>query len=172
MEVYPMKVTKKVLAATFALITPISIGLAQATYAGNVPTGNLIDKDFEVALRKWVTKRFYNRIDATDDQRQKLDSLFSATQEETRPMREQFRRGLLELSDMMAGETATDEEIQAKVKDVREIKQKIMDQRINTALAARKVLTPAQRQKIHDRISDIISGNIKPRRLGMLLDEQ
>lgn len=167
-----MKVTKKVLAAAIAVITPVSIGLAQATYAGNVPTGNLIDKDFEVALRKWVTKRFYNRIEATDDQRQKLDSLFSSTQEETRPLREQFRRSLIELSDMMAGEEATDEQIQAKVKDVRELKQKIMDQRINTALAARKVLTPAQRQKIHERITNLISGNLKPRRLGMLLDEQ
>ena len=167
-----MKVTKQVLAAAFVVITPISLGLAQATYAGNVPSGNLVDKDFEVALRKWVTKRFYNRIDATEEQRQKLDSLFSATQEETRPAREQFRRSLLELSDLMASDSATDEEIQAKVKQVREQKQKIMDQRINTALAARKVLTSAQRQKIHDRISNLISGNIKPRRLGMLLDEQ
>lgn len=132
---------------------------------------SLIDSEFENAVRVIVTKRFCNRIDASDEQRAKLTALFKDTMNSTRPTREQFRRKLLDLSALMASESATDDQIKQEVQAARAIKQQLMDQRIDTALAVRKILTPEQRKKIHDRISDIIAGNVKPRRLGWIMQK-
>lgn len=160
---------KKLIAAM--LVVPAIAGLAQAAFAGPL-AGSLIDKDFETALRKFATKRFFNRIDATDEQRTKISTLMDKTMEDTRPDREQVRQGLLNLSDLMASKDATDDQIKAKVGEVKALRQKIQDRRLTTVLEVRKILTQDQRQKIHDRVQDLISGNAKPlRRISMLMEE-
>lgn len=165
-----MRSRKKLVAVM--LVVPAVIGLAQAAFAGPASVGGLIDKDFETALRKFVSKRFFNRIDATDEQRAKIGSLFEKTMDETRPDREQFRQGLLELSNLMASKDATDEQIRQKVADVKAVKQKIQDKRLSTALEVRKILTVEQRQKIQDRVQNLITGNAKPlRRISMLMED-
>lgn len=158
----------KVLALSLALMAPIGIWLAQASYAA---PGGLIDKDFEVAVRKFISKRFYNRIDATDEQRQKLDSIWMGTMEATRPGREELRQEALQLSALMATDEATDEQITEKAHELRALHQKIMDQRLDSVLKARKVLTKAQRGQINERISELITGGMKPRRIGFLLSQ-
>ncbi len=158
----------KVLALSLALLAPIGIWLAQASYAA--PRG-LIDKDFELAVRKFVSKRFYNRIDATDEQRQKLDSIWMGTMESTRPAREEVRQGALQLSALMATDDATDEQITEKAHELRALHQKVMDQRLDSVLKARKVLTKAQRAQVNERISELITGGLKPRRIGFLLNQ-
>ena len=166
------QLTKKALALCLAVAAPIGICLTQASYAGNDgSSATLIDKEFEAAMRKFVTKRFYNRIDATDEQRAKLDNLFSGAMDETRPAREQFRHSLLDLSALMASDEATDDQITEKVHEVRALKEKIMDQRLSTALKGRKILTHEQKQQIHNRIYELITGGIKPRKLSMLLEQ-
>jgi Spy/CpxP family protein refolding chaperone len=162
--------TKKTLALSLVVMAPLACWTVQQVEAGN-STAPLIDKDFEVAMRKFVTKRFYNRIDATDDQRQKLDALFAGTQEKTRPLREQLRQGLLDVSELSASNDATDEQILAKVKELRAIHEQVSDARIDAMLKARKVLTAEQRQMINKRVSEAITGGcFKPRRLSMLID--
>lgn len=76
-------------------------------------------------------------------------------------MREQLRQGYLELSEMLAKEDATDEQLTAKAHEVRGLRDKVMDERINSVLEARAVLTPAQRRQISDKISGLISGQWK-----------
>lgn len=158
----------KLLALSLALLAPLGIWLAQASYAA--PSG-LIDRDFEVAVRKFISKRFYNRIDATDEQRQKLDSLWMSTMEATRPNREELRQSALQLSALMATDEATDAQITEKAHELRALHQKVMDQRLDTVLKARKVLTKEQRAKINETISELITGGMKPRRIGFLLNQ-
>ena len=166
------KLSNKKKATAVLLLVPVLLGLAQASFAGPAGVGPLIDKDFETALRKFVTKRFFNRIEATDEQRTKLSGIFDKTMEETRPDREQFRQGLLDLSNLMASKDATDEQIKQKVADIKAIREKVMDRRLSTALEVRKVLTVDQRQKINNRIQDLVTGNVKPlRHIGMLMNE-
>lgn len=131
----------------------------------------LIDSEFENAVRVIITKRFCNRIDATDEQRAKLTALFKETMQETRPLREQFRRKLLDVSSLMASSSATDDQIKSEIQSARGLRQQLMDKRIDTVLAVRQILTPEQRQKIHDRITAIISGNLKPKRLGWIMQK-
>lgn len=168
---------KAILLAAIAIsaLAPITPGFsapaiaAPATEAQRT-SGTLIDKDFEVALRKFISKRFYNKIDASAEQREKLDSIFANTQEETRPDREHFRQGLLDLSALMSNDKASDEEITKKAHEVRDMRTKIMDKRMAAALEVRKVLTPEQKQKIHDRLSELIGGGAKPRGLSFLMN--
>lgn len=162
----------KIVALSLAILAPVGLCVAQASFAApNAGAGTLIDKDFEMALRKFVSKRFYNRIDATDEQRAKLDSIWMSTMEATRPQREQLRQGALELSNLIAGDEATDEQITQKVQQLRALHEKVMDQRIDSLLQARKVLTAEQRAQINERITQVITGGARPRRLGFMLNE-
>ncbi len=161
--------TAKIGALVIALGSPALLGVFSPSLAGTPSSAPLIDKDFETAVRKFVSKRFFNRIDATEEQRTKLSKIMADTQDQTRPIREQLRQGMLELSNLMADEKASDEQIKAKVKELRSMREQVQDMRLSSVLEARKVLTAAQRQQIHNRVSELISGGIKPRRIGMLL---
>lgn len=177
---------KRLLVGAMALTVPMGLIAADFSMAADEDSsdgnqlaqakGPLIDSEFENAVRVIITKRFCNRIDATDEQRAKLTALFKDTMQETRPLREQLRRKLLDVSSLMASSSATDDQIKAEVQSSRALRQQLMDKRIDTVLAVRKILTPEQRQKIHNRITEIISGNVKPNnvkpnRLGWIMEK-
>ncbi|HEY9870537.1 MAG TPA: periplasmic heavy metal sensor [Candidatus Obscuribacterales bacterium] len=149
-----------------AASTTSTLAAMQPAEAGNATTATkLIDRPFEECLIKHFQARFFNRIDATAEQRQKLSDIFARRAEETRPFREQLRQGMLELSDMMARDDVSDEQLTAKAHEVRQLRERVADERLKSVLAVRAVLTPAQRQQISGTISGLISGQWK-RRLG------
>lgn len=153
------------------LAVPIGMFVSQASSARDVAAAVSIDKDFETCVRKFVSRRFYHRIDATEVQKEKLDAIWSATMDSTRPEREQLRRGLLELSDLMAQDDATDEQITQKAHELRALHEKIQDERLISVLKARKVLTQEQKKKLHDRLTDALTQGtpmVQPRRLGLM----
>ena len=160
----------KIVAAALALVAPVGLYLTQSSLAAPGAT-TLIDKDFEVALRKFVSKRFYNRIDATDEQRKQIDAIWTNTMETTRPEREELRQGMLGLSNLMASDEATDEQITQKAHELRALHEKVQDQRLDSLLKARKLLTKEQRSQINERITQLITGGLKPRRVGFLLNQ-
>jgi Spy/CpxP family protein refolding chaperone len=161
---------KKLIVLGLAVLASGGICLAQGAMADSAG-GNLIDKDFETCARKFISKRLYNRIEATDEQRQKLDTIWTGTMEGTRPMREELRRGLLDLSELMANGDVPDDQIVTKVHELRALHEKIMDQRVDSMLKARKVFTAEQRKELQQRFSDILTGNVRPKRLGAFLNE-
>jgi Spy/CpxP family protein refolding chaperone len=165
------KMARKKACVALLLLIPAFTVVTQASIAGPA-IGALIDKDFESAMRKFVTRRFFNRIDASEDQRAKLSAIIEKNMDESRPDREQFRQGVLDLSNLMASAEATDEQIKEKAGEVRSMKQKLADRRLSAALEVRKVLTVAQRQKINSRVQDFITGGAKPlRKISFLMDE-
>ncbi len=144
--------------------------MIQPVLAGNTNTAPIIDADFENALRKHFQKRFFNLIDATSEQQANISKLLQERQEQTRPQREQMRQGLVELSQLMASDAATDDQIRDKVAKLKEMRSHIQDERLETVLKVRAQLTPEQRKTISDKISGIITGNIRPRRVIGLID--
>jgi Spy/CpxP family protein refolding chaperone len=164
---------RNLLVLSLAAAAPLSFYIGQATYAAGPAAGAaLIDKDFESALRKFVSKRFYNRIDATAKQREQLEAIWTGTMDGTRPMREELREGLLDLSNLFASDAASDEQIAAKAHELRALHEKIADQRLDSMLKARHVLTKEQRDKINQCISEVITGGLRPRRLSALLEKR
>lgn len=145
--------------------------MIQPVLAGNANTSApIIDADFENAVRKHFQKRFFNLIDATAEQQAQISKLLAERQEQTRPQREQMRQGVVELSQLMASDSATDDQIREKVAKLKEMRSHIQDERLETVLKVRAQLTPEQRKTISDKVVGIITGNIKPRRLVGLVD--
>lgn len=150
-----------------AAATTSALAAMQPAEAGNAATAaKLIDRPFEECLIKHFQARFFNRIDATGEQREKLSEIFARRAEETRPLRVQLRQGILELSDMMARDDVSDEQLTAKAREVRQLRERVADEQLKSVLAVRAVLTQAQRQQISSTISGLISGQWKRRLSG------
>ena len=130
-------------------------------------TASFIDKDFEMALRKHFQKRFFNLIDANETQRREISAVLEERMDATRPQREKLRAEAVELSEMMASE-ASDQQIVSKVHEVRDLRNKLMDERLTTALKVRSFLQPEQRKTISARLVSFLSGNARPRLLNNL----
>jgi Spy/CpxP family protein refolding chaperone len=148
--------TKNVLIAI--AITALS---AQAALA--LPGAGLIDKPFEESLIKHFSNRFFNRIDASDEQRQKLSSIITQRASETRPLREEVRAELVKLNGMMADNKSTDQQIAAEAQVLKGLRDKLMDERVQSALQIRAALTPEQRAQVSDRINGFLTGQWKHR---------
>ena len=125
----------------------------------------LIDKDFEDALLKHFQKRFFTRIDATDAQRGKLSSILQNRMTATRPLREKLREEAVTLTDMMAKDDTTDDQIAQQAAVIRGLRDQLGDERLKTVLQVRSVLTSAQRQQISDKLRGLLTGEFKPQRL-------
>jgi Spy/CpxP family protein refolding chaperone len=156
-------VKRTTLAISLAALLPM-VG-APAALADTKP---LVDKEFETCLSKHFTKRFCNRIDASNEQCDKIGNLVTSTMDQTRPLRQEFRSKLLDLSALTASDEASDDLITAKIADIRALREKIADQRLAAVLKLRKILTHDQRKQIHDRVSGLLTGGIGPRHLSML----
>lgn len=123
-----------------------------------------VDKEFEGALRKHFQKRFFNFIDASEAQREQISTLLDERMEACRPQREKLKTEAIQLSEMMAGE-ASDEQVRNKLHELREVRDKLMDERMTTALKVRTMLKPEQRKAVSDKIVALLTGNGKPRLL-------
>jgi len=157
-----------------ALISTLILGGAvyvPAAEAGKAAGETLIDGDFEEAMLKHFEKRFFNKIDATEEQRTKLSDIFLKQMQGTRAQREAIRHKLLDLTDLIGAEGSTDDQIKAKISELREMREKLMDGRIDCALRVRAVLTPEQRKSIADRLASCLSGRSPlKKRLSYLAD--
>lgn len=168
-----MKAPKKtvIAAASLAIVAGAFIAPNLPSLAGTPTAASpIIDKDFEISLRKFLAKRFFKRIDATDEQKEKLSKIMEETQEETRPDREELRQKARALAEMMQDSKSSDDDIKAKVKELRALHEKVQDRRLTALLAARKILTEEQKQKIHERLKNLVSQEgPRTRRLGHLI---
>jgi Spy/CpxP family protein refolding chaperone len=135
------------------------LGLPALAADTAVAAGNLIDRDFQDACRKHFEKKFFHNIGATSEQQAKIDKLVENSMDETLPMREKLKQGLLDLNDMAAKDDTTDDQIVQKAHELRALHEQIADRRLQTVLAVRQELTGDQRKQIASRIKGLISGD-------------
>jgi len=160
---------RRLIATAIALTSTLGVFTLLATYPvwagdGVGSTAPFIDKEFELALRKHFQKKFFNFIDATDSQREQITSLLDERMESCRPQREKLKSEAIELSQLMAGD-ASDEQIKNKLHQVQDARDKLMDERMTTALKVRTLLKPDQRKAVSDKIVSWLSGNGRARML-------
>lgn len=143
------------------LLTVAGLSLSQfvPAWADKTMAKALIDPELEIALANQFKKRFFNLIEASDDQQSKLSGLLSKQLDDARPIRAQIRERLLDLSDLMADESATDDAITKKVQEIQDLRGQIQDKRLNTVLQARALLTKEQKDVVSRRIKGILTGN-------------
>ncbi|MBX9949598.1 MAG: periplasmic heavy metal sensor [Candidatus Obscuribacterales bacterium] len=127
--------------------------------AGPLNSDSLVDPEWESAVRKHVEKRFFHLIDATEAQQAQLDDLFKKMCDSNRSTREQVKQGAVDVANLMADQSATEEQIRSKVADIRKLREKLQDSRLETALKVRAILTVEQRKVVSDRVIGFITGN-------------
>lgn len=127
-------------------------------------TAPFVDKEFETALQKHFRKKFFNFIDASESQSDQITAILEERREACRPQREKLKSEAIELSQMMAGDSS-DEKIRTKLQELREVRDKLMDERMTTALKVRAILKPEQRKLLSDKIVALLSGNGRARLL-------
>jgi Spy/CpxP family protein refolding chaperone len=96
-------------AIIITICSPAILGTLTPTQAGTPRVTPFVDRDFEIALSKHLSKRFYARINATEEQRDKLSKIFKETQDGLIVQREELRSRLIELSDMMTDTSTCDD---------------------------------------------------------------
>jgi len=156
------KIKGKLTMGAAALLSTLILGVAvyvPAAEAGKAAGEKLIDGDFEEAMLKHFEKKFFNRIDATEEQKTTLSAIFLKQMQGSRAQREEIRHKLLDMTDMIAADGTTDDQIKEKIAEVRGLREKLMDSRIDTALKVRSVLTQEQRKTIADRLASCLSGH-------------
>ncbi len=137
--------------------------------AGQLNSDSLVDPEWESAVRKHVEKRFFNLIDATDSQKTQLDDVLKQACDSNRSTREKVKEAAVDLSNMMADESVTDEQIRQKVAEIRKIREKLQDSRLDTALKVRAILNKDQRKIVSDRVVGFITGNQRQRFLRSMM---
>jgi len=140
----------------------IDLPAMAAEPAGAIMT--FADPDFENALRKHIVKKFLFNIGATEDQKKKISAIIEGQAEARSAERKELRKGAIELAQLMGSDTATDDEIVQKVHELRAMHEKLMDERVETALKVRSNLTSEQRKTISERVVSLLSGNCKFRK--------
>jgi Spy/CpxP family protein refolding chaperone len=65
---------------------------------------------------------------------------------------------------MMASD-ASDEQVRTKLQELRDVRNKLMDERLTTALKVRTILKPEQRKAVSDKIVALLSGDGRGRLL-------
>lgn len=65
----------------------------------------------------------------------------------------------------------SDDSIKEKAVTLRKLHKKNQDRRLDAILDARKVLNDEQKQQIHDKIQELISGSMRPHRISMSIDQ-
>ena len=159
-----LKKANKPTIVAVSLLTIAGLGLSQfvPAWAGRpLMAKALIDPELETALANHFKKRFFNLIDASEEQKTKLSSLITKQQDFARPIREQIRDKVMDLSDLMSDEAAGDEAIKAKVHEIQDLRNQIQDKRLDTMLEVRSVLTAEQKKIVSKRIKNILTGNVR-----------
>jgi Spy/CpxP family protein refolding chaperone len=92
----------------------------------------------------------FSSLNLTDDQKQRIQQIRSGNGAHAREFSQSLKERRSEMRDLMFDPVASDDQIRSKMRDVRQLQEKMDDVQINDFLAIRKVLTPEQRQKLAD----------------------
>jgi Spy/CpxP family protein refolding chaperone len=106
------------------------------------------DPEFKQALIKHHEKMFFKRVDATPAQQEKISKIFADARAAKEPLWHQMHEQMKQMHDLMANADSTDQQIKDQAHAVRQVEDKLKDQRLDTMLKIRAVLTPKQREDL------------------------
>jgi Spy/CpxP family protein refolding chaperone len=113
---------------------------------GTWDKGKWDDPEFKQALIKHHEKMFFKRVDATSDQQTKISKIFADAREGREPLRTQRHEQMKQMHELMSNSDTTDQQIKDQAHEIQQTEDKLKDQRLDTMLAVRAVLTSKQRE--------------------------
>ncbi|CAN5212943.1 hypothetical protein BH11CYA1_BH11CYA1_35610 [soil metagenome] len=111
------------------------------------------DPEFQQAVVKHVLKRFFNRIDASDSQKNDISELINGKVKSNQAKREALKAGMKDFLSSAAtldNSASSDSTLRAKAKELRVMHEELMDDRLESFLKVRALLTGEQKEKLHD----------------------
>lgn len=111
------------------------------------------DPEFEDAVVKHILKRFFNRIDANDSQRKEISELVKNKRTANQAKREALKAGI---KDFLSAATSLDNSessaatLRTKAKELRAMHEELMDDRLESFLTVRALLSSEQKEKLHN----------------------
>ncbi|MFA6207884.1 MAG: Spy/CpxP family protein refolding chaperone [Candidatus Obscuribacterales bacterium] len=124
----------------------VSVFLAQAQLGNG-------DPEFEAAVVKHLLKRFFNRIDASESQRTEISEIVESKRQANRSKRDALKAAMKEFLSSAASldnsETSNDS-LRAKAKVLRTMHEELMDDRLESFLKVRSLLSSEQKEKLHN----------------------
>lgn len=159
-----LKITK--MAALLILVASIaapsllsSRALAQDSAGAQVPQAKVVvddDPELTQALFKHFEKRFLNRIDATSEQREKINNILESKLKLNRQNRLALKTGMQELGRLACNPRAKTSDIEAKAHELQTLRQQMSESRLETMLEVRALLSDEQLTKLGKRLETVI----------------
>ena len=114
------------------------------------------DPEFRQALIKHMQKRFFKRIGATEEQKEKIGALIDKKVEANQGKREELRKGLESFATLISSPGTNEQAIRDKALALRKLRESLMDDRLETMLSIRALLDDEQKAKLGKRIKAIL----------------
>jgi len=154
-----------VIAVGAMLACGVGLSQLQPVHAVKAMRACLVDKDLQIALKNHFKKRFFNLIEATEAQQEQISSIVDKQFETAVAKRAKMKEQAMDIAGLVGDENATDDQIKAKVENIRAMRHELQDQRLETALSIRRLLTKEQKEIVAARFKGILTGNP---RLGLM----
>lgn len=148
-----------VCAALLVLVGPLQNCAAEERTGASHQSKDMIDADLSRCLRKIMQQRFFNLIDATDEQRERMSELLSNHEQKMRPVRQELRKEAIGLLELFANSDATDQQLTDRCMQVRARRLEWMDENIKTMLKVRSLMKPEQRRTLVNFIMGLFNGD-------------
>ncbi|MBX9938212.1 MAG: Spy/CpxP family protein refolding chaperone [Candidatus Obscuribacterales bacterium] len=120
------------------------------------------DPEFRQALIKHLQKRFFKKIGATDEQKEKIGALINSKIEANQSKRAELRKELESFADLVSNPGTDEQTIRDKAMVLRKLHQNLMDDRLETMLAVRAMLNDEQKAKLGTRLKALLNGELPP----------
>ncbi len=111
------------------------------------------DPEFEEAVVKHFLKRFFNRIDASESQKKKISELINSKRITNQAKRAALKAGMKDFLSSAASldnSANSDATLRTKAKELRVMREELMDDRLESFLKVRSLLSTDQKEKLHD----------------------
>lgn len=141
--------------ASLCLLAGAHTAMAQEESQTNEIKIEESDPEFEQAVLKHFEKRFFKRIEATSEQKDKIDKLLTGKLSENRSKRQACKKAVKELLAMVADPASSEDSIRAQAEKARSIHSELSQDRLNTFLAVRAMLTESQKKQLGDRLKNL-----------------
>ena len=144
-----MTLRRTLLIATASILVPIGGDLAVAETQVNSPVMvaqrvSQLDNARSSGDRE---SRWIEELDLSPEQSEQIQAIREESRTAMQPLRDQLQQAREQLRSQMASNTSTDQ-LQRQHQQVQALHQELGDQRFETMLAIRQVLTPAQRTQL------------------------
>jgi periplasmic protein CpxP/Spy len=122
--------------------------LSVATTIAPVRAQRLIAQNGEITIPAGGVGKLVKELNLTPTQIQRLQKLRAASGSKTKARRQSLRVAKYELAQLIQGNASTDE-IRQKRQQVQVLQKDLADDRFESTLAIREILTPEQRMKLY-----------------------